>query len=208
MERFLTISRKCTEAFSKQVGSHQHTFDATLLVYPCTHYKFSSIFLCESKLEAEEYQYLYKLPSLAAGQNVSLQLPTHMRFVQCPKGHLTHSFLATDLQAFCWTLDGYTQGKLSTVQSFQNGEVSSVAKLVSGNNQGEMIVPPMFTCNTGEQQVPYTLVCDHRPDCVDASDEDFCVFSACAGGMLACDDGMQVSAVLKALPITRKLQEK
>ncbi|XP_025083281.1 sortilin-related receptor-like [Pomacea canaliculata] len=29
------------------------------------------------------------------------------------------------------------------------------------------------------QGVPYPLVCDHRPDCSDNSDESFCVFSSC-----------------------------
>jgi hypothetical protein len=42
--------------------------------------------------------------------------------------------------------------------------------------------------------VPYTLLRDHRPDCIDRSDEDFCVFRACAGGLLPCADLKQVSA--------------
>lgn len=31
------------------------------------------------------------------------------------------------------------------------------------------------------ETVPYTLVCDFRPDCCDGSDEDFCQFSPCDG---------------------------
>ncbi|KAK7112084.1 hypothetical protein V1264_011593 [Littorina saxatilis] len=39
---------------------------------------------------------------------------------------------------------------------------------------------PFFTCKHHEQRIPFTLVCDHRDDCCDASDEDFCHFPACS----------------------------
>ena len=40
--------------------------------------------------------------------------------------------------------------------------------------------------------VPYTLVCDHRLDCADGSDEDFCVFQPCTYTQSACKDEKQV----------------
>ncbi|PVD29173.1 hypothetical protein C0Q70_11770 [Pomacea canaliculata] len=38
---------------------------------------------------------------------------------------------------------------------------------------------PMFKCDDNVQTIPYTLVCDYRPDCVDNSDENFCVIPEC-----------------------------
>ncbi|XP_070206294.1 G-protein coupled receptor GRL101-like [Littorina saxatilis] len=35
--------------------------------------------------------------------------------------------------------------------------------------------------STGSQRVPYSLVCDHRQQCADSSDETFCVFAPCSG---------------------------
>ena len=40
-------------------------------------------------------------------------------------------------------------------------------------------LPPSFTCANEMHGVPYTVVCDHRVDCADRSDEDFCVFPPC-----------------------------
>ncbi|KAL8601648.1 hypothetical protein ACOMHN_003914 [Nucella lapillus] len=43
--------------------------------------------------------------------------------------------------------------------------------------------PPSFHCTSDKQRVSYTLVCDHRPDCSDASDERFCVFPLVTASM-------------------------
>ena len=53
-----------------------------------------------------------------------------------------------------------------------------------------------FQCRDNGGCVPYTLVCDHRQDCADGSDEDFCVFQPCDETQMACDDKKQVSASL------------
>ena len=79
-------------------------------------------------------------------------------FITCPDAHVTRTFLACDVKSVCWALD------LST-------SVSCPAPLTP--------LPPSFTCNNGVQRVPYTLVCDHRSDCSDRSDERFCVFTPC-----------------------------
>ncbi|PVD29181.1 hypothetical protein C0Q70_11778 [Pomacea canaliculata] len=39
---------------------------------------------------------------------------------------------------------------------------------------------PMFQCYYNSQTIPYSLLCDYRSDCLDGSDERFCVFPACA----------------------------
>ena len=79
-------------------------------------------------------------------------------FITCPDAHVTRTFLACDVESACWALD------LST-------SVSCPIPLKP--------LPPSFTCNNGVQHVPYTLVCDHRSDCSDRSDERFCVFTPC-----------------------------
>ena len=53
-----------------------------------------------------------------------------------------------------------------------------------------------FQCRDNSGCVPYTLVCDHRQDCADGSDEDFCVFQSCDETQMTCDDRKQVSASL------------
>lgn len=86
-----------------------------------------------------------------------LRSGTHHRFSQCPAGHRTHTFLVCDLQSECFAED----------------YVSCAAPLTS--------LPPMFNCACADETVPYSVVCDHRADCRDNSDEDFCIFQACEG---------------------------
>lgn len=52
---------------------------------------------------------------------------------------------------------------------------------------------PSFLCSNSVQYVPYTLLCDHRQDCADNSDEDFCQFRPCSGTTpLQCGTSSQV----------------
>ena len=90
--------------------------------------------------------------------------------VICRNGHVTHTFLACDVATFCWT-----EGKLTISLRPDSWALptsrSCPAKLTSP--------PPSFLCNSEEQQVPYTLVCDHRTNCLDGSDENFCKYPSC-----------------------------
>ena len=90
--------------------------------------------------------------------NLSTNLFPKALFVECPDGHMTHVYLACDVHSTCFALDSSTS-------------VSCAAPLTP--------LPPSFMCNNGVQHVPYTLVCDHRSDCSDRSDERFCVFTPC-----------------------------
>nr|KAG5697415.1 hypothetical protein BaRGS_008841 [Batillaria attramentaria] len=95
--------------------------------------------------------------------------------VQCPSGHLTHQFLACDVKASCWERGagggGEGGGEGGGGAGAASSEVSCLAPLTP--------LPPSFTCADEVEHVPYTLVCDHRADCRDASDEDFCIFPPC-----------------------------
>ena len=52
---------------------------------------------------------------------------------------------------------------------------------------------PWFQCRDNKGCVSYTLVCDHRQDCADGSDEDFCVFQPCDWSQFSCHNEKQVS---------------
>ena len=80
------------------------------------------------------------------------------KVTSCPDGHVTHEMFACDLSSACWV------NAATTSRSCR----SSLQPL-----------PPSFTCTTGLDDVPYTLVCDHRPDCKDSSDESFCDYPPC-----------------------------
>jgi hypothetical protein len=188
-------------AFRPGLYHAQYPLDELLVIYPCTQLYYinniSAACLCESKL-GETDSNRPKLPALSARLNSTL-LPRHVSFVQCPKGHLTHAFLAADPQAYCWPLDTDLHGSFGQVLFLHRGDDSLLAgtqasAVSESENKGRVVVPPMFSCDNGEQEVLYTLLCDHRSDCGDSSDEDFCVFRPCVGGTLECNDGRQVGA--------------
>ena len=85
-------------------------------------------------------------------------LQRRFKVTSCPDGHVTHEMFACDAASACW-VDAVTTSR-SCRSSLQP-------------------LPPSFTCATGKDDVPYTLVCDHRPDCMDSSDESFCDFPRC-----------------------------
>ncbi|XP_076464779.1 uncharacterized protein LOC143296633 [Babylonia areolata] len=80
-------------------------------------------------------------------------------YVTCPSGHVTQTFMACDVKSVCWAnqIDASTEACDYHVTP----------------------PPPSMECMNGVDHVPYTLVCDHRPDCSDNSDENFCVFPSC-----------------------------
>lgn len=88
---------------------------------------------------------------------VSIEARWSVSVLRCPSHYYTHTFLACDVSSHCWA----TKFDTSRCE----------APLTP--------LPPFFTCANEIQRVPYTLVCDHRPDCNDRSDESFCVFPAC-----------------------------
>ncbi|KAK7469766.1 hypothetical protein BaRGS_00036248 [Batillaria attramentaria] len=106
-------------------------------------------------------------------------LPLHTPQVVCPDGHVdTHGFL------LC--------GRTNLVLAREQTDSDSWGVPSNSSCPAPMTSrPPMFACNSGVQHVPYSLVCDHRQDCKDASDEDFCDFAPC-GGDTQCGVSKQV----------------
>ena len=87
-------------------------------------------------------------------------------FSVCPSGHVTHDFLSCDIRSKC-----FSRPTLSD-------SLCDSPLLPS---------PPMFACSNDIEQVPYPLVCDHRSDCRDHSDEIFCTFPSCVGSSFQCE---------------------
>ncbi|KAK7102885.1 hypothetical protein V1264_021043 [Littorina saxatilis] len=79
---------------------------------------------------------------------------------------MTHTFLACDAKSSCF--------RETHIGSEVNGVTSCSASLHR--------FPQPFQCRNGYERIPYSLVCDHRGDCMDSSDEDFCDFPPCIDG--------------------------
>ena len=91
------------------------------------------------------------------------------QYVICPKRHSTHAFLVCDVAVDCYAVHDVEYGRDSTFYDIPI--VGCPAPLTS--------LPPSFACSSGAQRVPYSLVCDYRQDCSDASDESFCIYVDC-----------------------------
>ena len=115
---------------------------------------------------------------------INIAVPSNVTFnfqhVICPSGHGTHSFLACDVNSKCYADDSVNYGR--TRDSWDVPTKASCRAPLSS-------LPPAFECTYGQYRVPYSLVCDHRRDCHDNSDEDFCVFPLCpAEAPLQCEN--------------------
>ena len=90
----------------------------------------------------------------------------------CPTGHVTHALLVCDVSAFCWA-DSDVSFSLQAETWALPAPQSCPVQL------GVTSLPPSFSCHADERHVPYSLMCDHRRDCLDGSDETFCKFTPC-----------------------------
>lgn len=153
------------ECFYLQAVSSTQSYSPKVDAASCEKAVFASDYLCEyvedqnarhSMLERVVYGNV-NFPHL--DEDLDLD---NSSLVKCPSGHFTHSFLACDVQSSCWAQQDLDLGK----------SASCHPSLMTS-------VPPSYACADGVGHVPYTLVCDHRPDCNDHSDELFCIFPTC-----------------------------
>ncbi|KAK7474727.1 hypothetical protein BaRGS_00034020, partial [Batillaria attramentaria] len=146
-----------------------HVTNATRLSVVGCQARLSASVLCEMDTESDSpVQDVVTLPSLitnvASASDPEYLFPPTMnvsdsaRLVSCPAGHLTRDFLACDVDSACWKLS-----------------LDSAAECEAPMTP----LPPSFACKHGVGHVPYSSVCDFRPDCVDSSDE-LCVFPLCS----------------------------
>ena len=106
----------------------------------------------------------------------------HFTCFACPSGHWTHKFLACDTQSACWHND--------------DSERSSGSDAISLATLCQSPLSSLFTCRDDVEQMAYSLVCDHSQDCLDASDEDFCVHPSCSGSWQFECNNKQVRSML------------
>ncbi|KAK7482103.1 hypothetical protein BaRGS_00026687, partial [Batillaria attramentaria] len=119
----------------------------------CAKLKFISFIVCEKRKDSIPNTDVQLHPS-TADSNFTRGMGSVI-IVKCPQGHYAKDFLSCDQGSRCGVQSYVTSCRL------QSGEV------------------PMFVCDRGFQTLHYTLVCDHRQDCLDGSDEKFCRFEAC-----------------------------
>ena len=127
-------------------------------------------------------------------------LPTNLSWplanlISCPAKHLTFSFLACDVLSQCY-VENDDVIYMEQSQGYHLPTPSAcLANLTS--------LPPSLLCESGGHRVPYTLVCDHRDDCGDDSDEDFCVFPFCDTTVsVQCSSSKQVSGAEAGLGVS------
>ena len=134
-----------------------------LRVYACTDVA-AKHFLCEGDKTK-------KISRIKQRGVIRLSKPStsfaHVMHVVCPSGHWTHTFLACDVLSDCWGRGALRQGGGSDAERNMTSFCRST-------------LSTLFTCRNGVEYVPYSLVCDHSPDCQDSSDEDFCVYPSCS----------------------------
>ena len=169
IQQKLSASRKWKRC--SLIDLESRTFNGfPLILIPCEK-PIGKAFVCEKKLKAEKRTGL-QMPVLP--RNVESQV---VPFSTCPAGHVTHNFLSCDLQAVC--MPNHTSS-------------------ISFCGSSLLPPPPMFKCSSQMEHVPYPLVCDHRPDCRDHSDENFCIFRSCSGESFQCGN-KQVRSTLESL---------
>ena len=125
--------------------------------------KTAARFLCELVGKVRAIPETVQMPDPPATSSYRIKVTS------CPGGHLTHEFLACDVQSSCQARDAAASSSCVT----RGDETVAVCPTALTP------LPPSFQCSNGRGEVPYTLVCDHRPDCSDDSDEKFCVYPMC-----------------------------
>ena len=111
-------------------------------------------------------------PSLASVSTTTAREGLQWWPVTCPSGHLTHAFLACDVSTFCWAGSKVTFNLLPELWALPTSQSCKPQVAMTS-------LPPSFPCESDGRRVPYSLVCDHRQDCADGSDETFCTFLPC-----------------------------
>ena len=154
-----------------------------------THFLWLS--MCHKSTETKTYLCEFDQPLTSVERlTQSVRLATVEKFkvdhgfVFCPLNHTVRDYLACDARSACWARPLVRYGTSSESWDIPV-PVTCPAPITS--------LPPAYACATGEQRVPYTLVCDHRQDCTDDSDENFCNHPTCEEGEFQCGQTKQVS---------------
>ena len=160
-------------------------FELHSCVSESNRFRVLSFQLCEKELSDSgvltKMKQVRALPLLPLSESIS---EGDAMMITCPAGHITHCFLAVDVNSACWEPgDVIDKG---TILLQQNRSLTTC-----WHSLATLLVS--FVCERSGDALPYTLVCDHRQDCWDNSDEEFCVFPLCSGRTpLKCSSREQV----------------
>ena len=126
-----------------------------------SHYSY----ICQRELvNTSSLEAAVDLPSLIIPSDFNR--PSNLSLITCEEDHYTHNFLSCDPESHCGE---------ARFRSHCHVIVSNVS--VTSGLEKDAISFAMFACDdeTGGRTLPYTLVCDFRPDCDHSSDETFCM---------------------------------
>ena len=114
--------------------------------------------------------------------------------VVCPAGHTTHDFLKCDREAYC------LQKQYKLLQCPVSIKSRNTMHTMDNRQKqrSHVFTVAMFQCDRVAQTVPYTLVCNGLPDCLDRSDETFCRHLPCLHYEHRCDNGQCVDVRLRS----------
>ena len=158
---------------------------SSIISYACEH-----VFVIKSAVHSRPKEFIpngNKTSHMNLTQEGSQHKP-HRPLTVCPGGYVTHDFLKCDLQAAC------------LVKQFElHCPLDSTATGGPGLRTEQV---RMFVCDNLIHTLPYTLVCNFSPDCLDGSDETFCQHTTCDQSQHQCDNGQCVAlrkSVLKSI---------
>lgn len=114
----------------------------------------SAYFLCEREKDINKQKQSVELSS-----NLTDVFQTRLTLVECPDHHMTQDYLICDMESRCGLEEFHASCPVHNTDLWIS----------------------MFFCDDTTQTIPYSLVCDHRGDCSDGSDERFCEFADCTG---------------------------
>ena len=125
-------------------------------------------------------------PIFATDNGLLNNIVKQSMLVQCPKGHFTWNFMAHDPNSYCC----------------KNPERLKYNSKFDLNHSYCDKEPKMFQCETysGLSEIPYSLVCNGKEDCIKKTDENFCIYKDCFARGLDCGFGHCLFFSMLCLP--------
>ena len=149
----------------------------TINTHVCKDYLRRAYFVCEfdqRKTGFDQRQFI----SISRSHTDLIFPSTSVYLFHCPSQHLTYEFLNCHAQTLCGTL----------ISKLVCWVLSSADMLLADNTTDARLAIETFQCSKPNERISYIFVCDFKKDCVDSTDEEFCVHTrdcpqfTCASG--------------------------